>query len=97
MKQQLRHHLSRLPKPKNDYEIVVPDNGDLGANDDQMEVSGITDEDQADIDQRQREVKRRQGSMKISSLRKLILLFHCRRGTLQTTNTSRATESSSSE
>ena len=62
MKQQLRHHLSRLPRPKNDYEIVVPDAPGQTGEDEQMDVSEDRDEDQADIDQRRREAKRRQGS-----------------------------------
>ena len=59
VKQQLRHNLSRLPKPKNDYEIVLPDSADQ-PNDDQMEA--LNDEDQADIDQRRRDEKRRKGN-----------------------------------
>ncbi|CAF0742748.1 unnamed protein product [Rotaria sp. Silwood1] len=59
VKQQLRHHLSRLPKPKNDYEIVLPDTTDQTNDDDQMDTINIKDEDQADIDQRKLEEKRR--------------------------------------
>ncbi|CAF2406946.1 unnamed protein product [Rotaria sp. Silwood2] len=59
VKQQLRHHLSRLPKPKNDYEIVLPDTTDQTNDDDQMDTINVNDEDQADIDQRKREEKRR--------------------------------------
>jgi len=60
VKQQLRHNLSRLPKPKNDYEIVLPGTGGQANEDEQMDVSSVNDEDQADIDQRKRDVKRRQ-------------------------------------
>lgn len=60
IKQQLRHNLSRLPKPKNDYEIVLPDTADEVANDEQMDTGDNREEDQADIDQRRRAVKRRQ-------------------------------------
>jgi pre-mRNA-splicing factor CDC5/CEF1 len=59
VKQQLRHNLSRLPKPKNDYEIVLPDTADKNNEDDQMDLSNVNDEDQADIDQRRRDEKRR--------------------------------------
>ncbi|CAF1467415.1 unnamed protein product, partial [Adineta ricciae] len=59
IKQQLRHHLSRLPKPKNDYEIVLPDTDNQKADDDQMDTLDVKDEDQADIDQRRRDEKRR--------------------------------------
>ncbi|CAF0733392.1 unnamed protein product [Rotaria sordida] len=59
VKQQLRHNLSRLPKPKNDYEIVLPDTTDQTNDDDQMDTININDEDQADIDQRRREEKQR--------------------------------------
>ena len=52
VKQQLRHNLSRLPKPKNDYEIVLPDTNDQTNEDEQMDVTNTNDEDQADIDQR---------------------------------------------
>ncbi|CAF4101596.1 unnamed protein product [Rotaria sordida] len=59
VKQQLRHNLSRLPKPKNDYEIVLPDTTDQTNDDEQMDTANIKDEDQADIDQRKLEEKRR--------------------------------------
>lgn len=59
MKQQLRHNLSRLPKPKNDYEIVVPDTADQVNEEDQMDLGDGRDEDQADIDQRKRDERRR--------------------------------------
>ncbi|CAF3588977.1 unnamed protein product [Adineta steineri] len=59
IKQQLRHNLSRLPKPKNDYEIVLPDSTDQVNDDDKMDTLNINDEDQADIDQRRRDEKRR--------------------------------------
>jgi hypothetical protein len=61
VKQQLRHHLSRLPKPKNDYEIVLPDSAGQTNEDDQMNILNANDEDQADIDQRRRDAKRRKG------------------------------------
>lgn len=48
MKEQLRSALSLLPAPKNDYEIVVPD--DESSEPSQPESSTI--EDQADIDAR---------------------------------------------
>lgn len=60
VKQQLRHNLSRLPRPKNDYEIVVPDGSEQATDDDQMDTLAQRDEDQADIDQRRREAKRRE-------------------------------------
>jgi len=60
IKQQLRHNLSRLPKPKNDYEIVLPDTAEQSANDEQMDTTNDREEDQADIDQRRRADKRRQ-------------------------------------
>jgi pre-mRNA-splicing factor CDC5/CEF1 len=59
VKQQLRHNLSRLPKPKNDYEIVLPDSADQTNEGDQMDTLNVNDEDQADIDQRKREYRRR--------------------------------------
>ena len=59
MKQQLRHNLSRLPKPKNDYEIVLPDTADQANEEDQMELAETRDEDQADIDQRKRDARRK--------------------------------------
>ncbi len=59
VKQQLRHNLSRLPKPKNDYEIVLPDTADQNNDNDQMDLSNLNDEDQADIDQRKRDERRR--------------------------------------
>lgn len=59
MKQQLRHNLSRLPKPKNDYEIVLPDSADQVTEEDQMELAEARDEDQADIDQRKRDARRK--------------------------------------
>ncbi|UJR33245.1 hypothetical protein I4U23_020700 [Adineta vaga] len=59
VKQQLRHHLSRLPKPKNDYEIVLPDSAGQKTDEDQMDTSNDKDEDQADIDQRRRDERRR--------------------------------------
>jgi len=60
VKQRLRHNLSRLPRPKNDYEIVVPEAPGQTTDEDQMDFSDQRDEDQADIDQRRREAKRRQ-------------------------------------
>jgi hypothetical protein len=53
--------LSRLPRPKNDYEIVLPDVLDSVGDDERMDVSTGNDEDQADIDHRRREDKRRKG------------------------------------
>ena len=49
LKETLRNSLSRLPAPRNDYEIVVPDevSADLPNSSDK-----ITREDQADIDAR---------------------------------------------
>lgn len=55
----MRHNLSRLPRPKNDYEIVLPDSADQVNVDDQMEVSEMREEDQADIDQRKRDARRK--------------------------------------
>lgn len=48
-----------MPKPKNDYEIVLPDTNDQANDDEQMETTTARDEDQADIDQRKLEEKRR--------------------------------------
>jgi hypothetical protein len=62
VKQQLRHNLSRLPRPKNDYEIVLPESGDQVNEDNGMDVLNANDEDQADIDQRKREARRRKGT-----------------------------------
>ncbi|CAF2062203.1 unnamed protein product [Rotaria magnacalcarata] len=59
VKQQLRHNLSRLPRPKNDYEIVVPDSIDQTNDEDRMDTNNTQDEDQADIDQRKLDAKRR--------------------------------------
>lgn len=62
VKQLLRHNLSRLPKPKNDFEIVLPETNDPSANEEEkMDASTGRVEDQADIDRRKREEKRRQG------------------------------------
>lgn len=61
VKQLLRHNLSRLPKPKNDFEIVLPETNDPSANEEEkMDASTGRVEDQADIDRRKREEKRRQ-------------------------------------
>lgn len=47
MKSSLRQGLSSLPTPKNDYEIVVPDDDQ---EDETMESASLSVEDQADID-----------------------------------------------
>lgn len=49
MKAQLNAQLSSLPAPRNDYEIVVPDEGD-DEMEDGLSGSGIHVEDQADVD-----------------------------------------------
>lgn len=49
LKASLRAGLLSLPTPRNDYEIVVPDN-ETDENADDMQTSNI--EDQADIDMR---------------------------------------------
>ena len=72
VKQRLRHNLSRLPRPKNDYEIVVPEAPGQTTDDDQMDTSEQRDEDQADIDQRRREAKRREGSIERKENKTLI-------------------------
>ncbi len=73
VKQQLRHHLSRLPKPKNDYEIVLPETAEQANDDDQMDALNVNDEDQADIDQRKREYRRRKRMTKTSFNIKLLI------------------------
>lgn len=50
MKEQLRAGLSSLPTPKNDYEIVVPENEKEKA--DTKTASQLAIEDQADVDAR---------------------------------------------
>jgi len=50
MKDQLRQGLASLPRPKNDYEIVVPEDMDQGVDDTQDTDMYI--EDQADVDDR---------------------------------------------
>jgi pre-mRNA-splicing factor CDC5/CEF1 len=56
VRDQLRAGLSTLPAPKNDYEIVVPEEEDQEGGADQM----MTDEDQADVDaRRQEEIKKK--------------------------------------
>lgn len=52
---QLRQGLSSLPVPKNDYEIVVPEDEEQDAS----AISMDTDEDQADVDARRQEIVRR--------------------------------------
>lgn len=50
MKDQLRQGLASLPKPKNDYEIVVPEDMDQGTEDNAEQDMYV--EDQADLDDR---------------------------------------------
>lgn len=50
MKDQLRQGLASLPKPKNDYEIVVPEDMDQGTEDNAEQEMYV--EDQADLDDR---------------------------------------------
>lgn len=50
MKDQLRQGLASLPKPKNDYEIVVPEDMDQGTEDNADQDMYV--EDQADLDDR---------------------------------------------
>jgi pre-mRNA-splicing factor CDC5/CEF1 len=52
---QLRQGLSSLPVPKNDYEIVVPEDEEQDASAMPMD----TEEDQADVDARRQEIIRR--------------------------------------
>ncbi|XP_066139936.1 cell division cycle 5-like protein [Euwallacea fornicatus] len=64
LNQQLKIGLSSLPQPKNDYEIVVPDNEDQ-AMPEQAQESMI--EDQADVDSRHQE------EMRAKAIRELAL------------------------
>lgn len=50
VKEQLRAGLSTLPTPRNDYEIVVPE--DEAETDNKQAAYQIRSEDQADVDQR---------------------------------------------
>lgn len=50
MKEQLRAGLSTLPTPRNDYEIVVPE--DEMDSDMNQSANHLSVEDQADVDQR---------------------------------------------
>lgn len=51
VKEQLKSGLKSLPTPKNDYEIVVPDDEMVGADNDQASMKDEI-EDQSDIDAR---------------------------------------------
>ncbi|KAF5298294.1 hypothetical protein FQR65_LT09805 [Abscondita terminalis] len=62
LKEQLRAGLSSLPAPKNDYEIVVPEQEE----DQQMNEQGEMVEDQADIDSRTLELQRLQAQKELS-------------------------------
>jgi len=63
-KEQLRQGLGSLPAPRNDYEIVVPEDEEQDGGAEQM----ITDEDQADIDaRRQEEIRRKCNNFSVSS------------------------------
>nr|SVE74997.1 EOG090X02CC [Daphnia dolichocephala] len=79
LKEQLKRGLSTLPTPKNDYEIVVPeeemDTGSGAAGDGEVAGTYISIEDQADIDarieaerkkQREAELKRRSQALQRS-------------------------------
>lgn len=61
MREQLRKGLSRLPAPKNDFEVVLPDENDAQNEDDEMkgENNGTQDfvEDQSDLDDRVRALR----------------------------------------
>ncbi|XP_021355301.1 cell division cycle 5-like protein [Mizuhopecten yessoensis] len=55
LKKQLKQGLASLPRPKNDYEIVVPEDMEQ-MGDDQMETDAYI-EDQADVDQHYEEIQ----------------------------------------
>jgi pre-mRNA-splicing factor CDC5/CEF1 len=56
VKEQLRLGLSSLPTPRNDYEIVVPEEEEA----EPMQEEQSCEEDQADIDARIQEDQRKQ-------------------------------------
>ncbi|KAJ1521666.1 hypothetical protein ONE63_003312 [Megalurothrips usitatus] len=70
MKAQLAAQLSSLPAPRNDYEIVVPDQGDEDA--DASRVPGLDVEDQADVDAR-REAELREKAARELRLRSQVV------------------------
>jgi pre-mRNA-splicing factor CDC5/CEF1 len=55
-KEQLKHGLASLPRPKNDYEIVVPDDMEQDIHEPMQHDSYV--EDQADIDAKSEDEKR---------------------------------------
>lgn len=70
MRAQLSAQLSSLPTPRNDYEIVVPDQVDDDVAD--VGVPGLDVEDQAEVDAR-REAERREKAARELRLRSQVV------------------------
>ncbi|CAG9863609.1 unnamed protein product [Phyllotreta striolata] len=69
MKDQLKLGLSSLPQPRNDYEIVVPENE---AQDEPEEAQSQSVEDQADVDARKQEELRAKAAQELASRSQVI-------------------------
>ncbi|XP_046392890.1 cell division cycle 5-like protein [Ischnura elegans] len=67
LKEQLRQGLSALPTPRNDYEIVVPEEEEEGAAGMDMEEMASNEEDQADVDARREAEERAQREKEMKS------------------------------
>ncbi len=73
LREQLRKGLSKLPTPKNDYEIVVPESDDVddsNTNGNEMDTMENGDNimlkaDQAEIDEKNRLLKQKQGLLQL--------------------------------